>query len=93
MTSENECGFNLNLTPLADDATATLQLDGESVSVSIKALWDASGEPKADIGDSNYLEQLKPFYEKVVGKTLSLWSTEILYNAVSNWVMNLYKKK
>jgi hypothetical protein len=87
-------GFSLNLDPLKDGATATISLDNEEIEISIKELWEATGEPKSLVTDQDaYIEELKPFMEKIIGKELSTWSVQVLYNAVTNWVTELYKKK
>ena len=89
----SERGFELNLEPLEDEATATLTLGGEKVEIAIKKFWDAMGEAKSNVSSPEYVNELKPLFEELVGKPLSLWATEVIYNAVSNWVTNLYKKK
>ena len=90
----DNCGFDLNLEPLSDTAIATLTLEDQKLDVSIKGLWEATAKPEADLTDSDkYIQELKPHFEAVIGQEISLWSTEIIYNAVTNWVTNLYKKK
>lgn len=87
-------GFELNLEPLSDNVTATLNLGkGESVDCSIKDLWEAIGEVKLDMDNPNYITELQKQFKKVIGRDVSKWSVEVIHNATTQWVTNLYKKK
>ena len=86
-------GFELNLEPLNDEATATFHVDGKKLDVNIKELWEAISSMEVDIENPGYISSLRDKFSKVAEHEFSNWATEIIYNAVTQWVTGLYKKK